>query len=212
MRFRLSLTSVIVLAVCAVDGVGSSATGASMLPDTAAGEPERVPETAAATDDEPRDLTFRVDGLARLPSGEQRVRARGAIHDVDVELEIALAPRWRDVPVTGTDLHLAWGIIAFRRSGRLGDRFVRALDAVYETDLSAAAMRHRTPFTAVCMQGDPASLDAAPAEFKLLYDGGSARDYAELRLDIDVPHRRVELRETDPAYRAAIVRALAQPW
>jgi hypothetical protein len=71
-------------------------------------------------------------------------------------------------------------------------------------------MAASTNFTAISLEGTPAKLADGPVKLKLFYETDKDEDLAELFLNIDVPKSRVELREKDPEYRAAIVRALGR--
>jgi hypothetical protein len=43
---------------------------------------------------------------------------------------------------------------------------------------------------------------------KFFYENDDAARYAEFFTNIDIPNGRIEIREKDPEYRAAIVKAL----
>jgi hypothetical protein len=137
------------------------------------------------------------------------LRAVGRRGGSQVAFEIVLGAAWRrsgDPPITTFK-----GTVTFVSLGPPSHAFVRELDRAYETKLAPAMMADSVSFTALSLEGNPSRLASGPVKIKLFFEGSRPEAYAELFLNIDNEARRVELREKDPEYRTATIRALARP-
>src|SRR5262249_8845737 len=103
------------------------------------------------------------------------------------------------------------GIVTFVSLGPPSNAFVSELDRAYETKLAPAAMADAVSFTGLSLEGNPSRLAAGPVKIKLFFEGSRPEAYAEMFLNIDKKARRIELREKDPEYRSATIRALTRP-
>jgi hypothetical protein len=102
------------------------------------------------------------------------------------------------------------GEVRLFATGPESDAFLALVAQSYGTSDRPTSMAPQTRFNCLSLGGDPRKLDRRPVHMKLIYGAGDKRDYAELLLDVDVPNRRVVLREKDEAYREAVVRALTR--
>ena len=71
-------------------------------------------------------------------------------------------------------------------------------------------MSRRTEFKAISLEGNPTALSRGQVKIKLFFEGRTQSDYAECFLNLDLGKSRAELREKDPEYRAALIRALSR--
>src|ERR1043166_8463778 len=67
----------------------------------AAGQEPTLPDIAAGSDTGWHDLTFRIQSVANLSSGAQRLRAAGTYHTTPVALDVFLAPAWKATHAIG---------------------------------------------------------------------------------------------------------------
>lgn len=155
------------------------------------------------------DLVLAIDKHDVRPGGTQSFRASGVHQGQRVALEILLGPDWRagslgeDIPQTTYS-----GQVTYRSVGPESDALLRAIDALYETQLEPRSMTGERHFTCVTLGGDPRHPHNGRIHAKLFYETDNEDEYAELYTNIDVAAGRVEIKEKDPDYRSAIVRAL----
>jgi hypothetical protein len=145
--------------------------------------------------------------------GSQELRVSGVHRGRRVALELVLGPEWREGSFA--DQPSYQGMVTYRSVGAESDALVRTLDELYGTKAPPRAMARMTDFACVTLGGDPRELAKGPLHAKLFLEGeGEGEEvegYAELYTNVDLAKRRVEIREKDPEYRAAIVRALTAP-
>ena len=178
----------------------------------AAGQEPTLPDIAAGSDTGWHDLTFRIQSVANLSSGAQRLRAAGTYHTTPVALDVFLAPAWK---AGRLDPKLALvtytGRVMLRSLGPQSDRLLMAIDDLYRTAQHPHGMRRETEFTGISLEGDPRHLKAGPTKIKLFFESNDESRYAEFYLNIDLRAATLELAEKDADYRGPIVRALTAP-
>jgi hypothetical protein len=167
------------------------------------------PEVTSEQEEGFRDLVFHIEEHKRLPDGSQSIRGRGTHNGRPLGLEVVLGATWKSAPV-GKDVPLVvhQGAVTYRSTGPEGDAFAQVLDEVYGTKVAPAAMAKETRFTAIALEGDPRDLGKGPVRIKLFFEPDEEEGYAEVFTNIDLSARRLEVREKDPEYRLAFVKAL----
>jgi len=100
------------------------------------------------------------------------------------------------------------GRVELIRTDPRSDVLVTVMDGLYGTALGAHRMQSRVAFPAVSLAGDPAHPEQGMVKLKLFHGDEGSADYFELYLNLDARQQRLQLREKDPAYRAAVVRTL----
>ena len=157
------------------------------------------------------DLALEIVEHQREPDGVERLRARGAQRESPLSLRVELGGSWRPENVGADIAHVVCrGSVTFLRDGAEGDALLVALDDLYATHLGPLGQAERTELSARTPCAGSREPAAGPRSFKLAWDPADARAYAELELTLDEGAHRLELRETDPAYRAALIRALGR--
>lgn len=171
-----------------------------------------LPEITAGGEEEFHDLTFAVSGSEESPDGSRVLRVAGVRRGAGVGLIVVLGPRWEKKALeANVSLITHRGTVAFRSAGTESDTLLRVLDEVYATGLRPGHMRAETSFAAISLSGDPSDLSRGESKIKLFFEAEAEDRYAELFVDIDLGNRALEIREKDPEYRKAIIRALAAP-
>jgi hypothetical protein len=102
--------------------------------------------------------------------------------------------------------------IKMRLDGEPGRNFVRLLAKCYGSPRTSFLMPVELSFTAVAIEGDPASLANEPVKIKLFHETGSTDEeegpaYFEMFFNADLPNRRLGLNEKDLDFRAGVLNA-----
>lgn len=155
------------------------------------------------------DLVFYIEELKRLPDGSQSIRCSGTHKGRRLGFDVVLADEWQ-TSAPGKDIPIVThrGSVAYRSTGADSDAFVQAMDEIYGTKTGSKAMGSEIGFAAVSLEGDPRDLGKGPVKIKLFFLPDNEDGYAELFTNIDLPARRLDVREKDPEYRLPVVRAL----
>ncbi|MDZ4695089.1 MAG: hypothetical protein SGI86_08050 [Deltaproteobacteria bacterium] len=167
-----------------------------------------LPELTVDTEPGFADLTFAVS-IAR--SDPVRHYIGTAQHGgVEVALSAELHGPW----IAGrldhdVNLVVYRGRVDLIRTDDRSDNFVRVMDGLYGTGFGALKMTNRIALLAVSLAGDPAHPELGLVKLKLFHGDEKSDGYAEAYFNLDVGGLKMQLREKDPKYRVAMVRALA---
>lgn len=164
------------------------------------------PPEVTETEEGFQDLVFWLEESGKERDGSHRIRASGTHKGKKVGFEILLAPKWAEG--MNTPITTRVGTVKYRAIGADSDAFVDVLDELYETKRSPKNMAKEIEFNAVTLEGHPGELANGPVKIKLFFEPESPDDYVELFTNIDLPARRVEVREKDMEYRPAVIKAL----
>jgi hypothetical protein len=179
--------------------------------DAPSSKPLSTPPEVTADEEEKgfHDLSFYIQEQKELPDGTQIVRVAGTHKGDPLSIDVVLGADWKagslgkDVPIVTYQ-----GVVLYRSNGLDSDAFIRVLDELYGTKVHPKSMGKEIRFTAISLEGDPRKLGNGPVKIKLFFESREERDYAELFTNIDVTHRRLEVREKDPEYRLQVIKAL----
>jgi hypothetical protein len=165
--------------------------------------------TMYSEDDGFVDLTFAIRSRKTFPDGSQGLEVYGIHQGCRVGLLVVLGPQWKAVTL-GEDHQLITtrGTVIYRSLGSPSDALIQALDQLYDTRLEPTTLRPSTSFSGISLAGEPSDLAKGPARIKLFFDPDTEDRYAELFTNVDLAKGRLEIREKDPWYRSAIIRAL----
>ena len=175
---------------------------------SARGHDAVVPDLLSDSEEGFADLTLLLETSPRNVGGVRPLSFVGQRGGTRVSFGATLGPNWRrsdNPPITTFK-----GEVTFVRLGELSDAFLRELDRAYDTKLNPPGMVNTVSFTAISLEGNPSRLDAGPVKIKLFFEPPERDAYAELFLNIDLETKLVQVREKDPEYRRAIVRALSR--
>jgi hypothetical protein len=193
----------------AVASVSASPSPSSSAPDVSAAN-TTLPDILSETEEGFADLVFGLQSLEIRSDGSALLRVKGRHGQTVVGFDVNLSG-WSKRPASKQfPVDTFVGTVALISSGSAGDAFVRELESAYGTKLSPTSMASATPFSAMSLAGDPLGLDSGQLKLKLFFEPQNEKDYAEVYLNIDTQQKRVYLREKDPGYRSAIVRALSR--
>ncbi|MBB5032483.1 hypothetical protein HNQ65_002065 [Prosthecobacter vanneervenii] len=157
-------------------------------------------------------------GLAsyeRNEDGTQTCAARGTYKGAEVGFRVRLPSEWKPGTLGNTGITTYQATITLESLGAASDCFVVALGDLYGGELRPTSMAPQVTFTAISLEGTPATLEKGATKIKLFFepteDSEEASElfYAEHYLNIDLESRTVEFHEKDDSYRDAVLRALS---
>jgi len=160
------------------------------------------------------DLEFAI--LARAPAmdGDTKwgtlLKIGGVLNGQLVEWGLALPDEWEEAKMTPPPPMKSWaGLVLFGRVGPTSDSLIRALARIYQFPESELSARDEVGLDAVSIFDDPRPIGVKPIHLKVFVHG-EKEDYAEFYLNVDLRTGTVKLKEKDPEYRGAILRAFAK--
>lgn len=167
-----------------------------------------APELLVEIEDDLIDFTLGMEHF-RLKDGASHFLAIATWNELPVSFGVELGSAWEEQSFDDGPV-VRWGTVTFTRIGAESDEFVRVLDEAYDTESDPAQMVEKAQFTAATMEGDPLHPQDGPVKLRLFCneDEEDQEYYAEFYLDFDLTKSFVQLREKDPDYRHAILRAL----
>jgi hypothetical protein len=138
-----------------------------------------------------------------------KLEARGALDGTPVglivELEPAMSPGISEDGDFDHDAFYPRGV-TLRSIGADTTNLMRALAGAYGVAHDGGEARASLPLTAFSMRGDPRRLDQAEVRFKVFKEARVQRQY-ELYVHVDLPRRRLTLREKDAVWRVPLIQA-----
>lgn len=156
-----------------------------------------------------QNLVIPVASHGRTPSGSLSIVAVGALSGREIGVRLRVDPSTRPGIVDGQidASSLAPDGVFLESLGPPTQGLVEVLAAAYEIPLPSGGLRKSIPLAAFALEGDPRRIEAEHVNFKVFHDEREERgQYYELFVHIDLPARRVEIREKDPDYRASVIR------
>ena len=174
-------------------------------------DPERsvtLPEITSEAVEGFVDLVFAITNSQVNPDGSASFHAQGVHKGETVGLRVLLQPPWKEGAL-GEDIVTFQGRVIYESTGMESDRLVQIMGELYRSSVRVRSMRKGPiPFTGITLEGQPRGLASAPVKIKLFVESDDEDGYGELYTNIDVPGRRLEIREKDPDYRDPVMRAL----
>lgn len=156
------------------------------------------------------DFTFAV---SIATSGPVRRYLGTAQHGgVDVALSAELHGPW--IPGQLSDdvnMVVYRGRVDLIRTDERSDELVRVMDGLYGTQLGVSKMTNRIACAAIALAGDPEHPEQGLVKLKLFHGVENSEEYAEAYFNLDLGGLKMQLREKDPEYRRALVRAMSNP-
>ena len=136
--------------------------------------------------------------------------ARGKWKGKEVGFEVLLIEPWESWTPSGMKAPMYQSYAIIHSTGNMSNELLRALAKLYAVPDNSAEMAQMTWVSVMVLQGNPNKPGDGILKRKLFFgeEEGSA-DYAELYLNVDLKKERLMLVEKDPAFRAAITRALS---
>ncbi|MET0595369.1 MAG: hypothetical protein ABW133_21910 [Polyangiaceae bacterium] len=168
-----------------------------------------APEITSDPDAGIPKLIFAVTNYETKDAGVRSVTLAGKHQGQPVGLQMLIGP-------TGTSsrfktVAMQRAQVTLRRTGDEGDRFLNALADLYGMKGAAARkLKPETIFTSFSVAGDSDKLAAGPVKLKLVVQGASESDLAELLVDLDVNAHLAHL-DASESHREALIRALTAP-
>lgn len=88
----------------------------------------------------------------------------------------------------------------------LSDDFLANVGRLYELDAGALRLKDSVYIECGALSGDPANLQQEEVDFKCFLNVNDESSYAEFYINIDLPNKKLYLKEKDMEYRENIVR------
>ena len=167
-----------------------------------------IPELTEELEEGFVDLTLKMEGLVRNQDGMQCFEARALHKGRVVAFAVALGTTWS--PLEGTPEEFYCGEAHLISLGDESDAFIQVLDQLYETKVGTLHMGDNIGLTAVSLKGHPDRPSVEPLKMKMFFESENDDLCAEFYLNCDTNNNRVQFREKDTDFRAAVILALAQ--
>jgi len=167
------------------------------------------PEITSEQRDESTNLVFWLRSHEVREDGSQWIRAEGLANGSPVGFDLEIGTWYENGPgFINVKTYQATARLHTR--GVESDGLLRQLDAIYQTHVSPGPMDTCLEMQAISIIQKPGHFEEPVKMILSIQPGFDERDYAEVFLAIDKPHRRVRLVEKDRRYRGAFVRSLAR--
>lgn len=158
------------------------------------------------------DIVFPI--LVRAPAmdGDRKwgtiIKIGGMLDGRTVEWGLVIPDEWEEAKMTPPPPLKSWGsVVLFGRVGTTSDNLVRSLARVYQLPAADMVARDEVELDAISIFADPRPIGSRPIHLKMFVHGEKAEDYAEFFLNVDLSAGTVKMKEKDPEYRAAMLRA-----
>ncbi len=162
------------------------------------------------------DVTLAVEQQTTQADGSLLLRVAGTYKNQRLALQIAIAPGMKPGamnPITGGPQAYSAqrGGIRWLRSDEGSDRFVARLAELYHTKAKPKGMTNDIHFTAFAFRGDPEKLSSHEVLFELYHDDPANQvPQCVVLLDVNLPGKKVSIREKDQDFRDCIVGVLGE--
>jgi hypothetical protein len=167
--------------------------------------------TSEIRPNESKDLVFSIQKQDVAADGSRTLQVQGTHKGAEVGLIIVLGAKWESVaPDPKSTFAFHTGRVEYRSVGPSSNALLTALDEIYETKLQPKGMNPATEFSAASIDGDPDDLGKGEVKIKLTYVDKREDRMAEVYTNIDLPKRQLRICEKDPAFRAALIKALTR--
>lgn len=85
----------------------------------------------------------------------------------------------------------------------VSDDFISCILTIYGFEQNSIILKNETVLEACALKGNPGNIQNEAVDFKCFL--GAEEKYSEFFINIDIPERKLYLREKDPEYRANII-------
>lgn len=92
----------------------------------------------------------------------------------------------------------------------MSDDFLASVGRLYEFDARALRLKDSAYIECGALSGDPANLQQEEVDFKCFVNVNDESSYAEFYINIDLPNKKLYLKEKDMEYRKNIIRFLSR--
>jgi hypothetical protein len=134
----------------------------------------------------------------------------GVFDGQKVAMALAISDEWEEAKLTPPPPFKSYASsVLFGRVGKSSDRLVRGLANVYRQPSADLIARDEMEFDAISLAKDPRPIGSTPISAKVFVQGKGDEEYGEFYLDVDWKARVVKIKEKDPEYRAAILKAFS---
>lgn len=167
-----------------------------------------LPDILSESEEGFADLVLAIVEEGSVPGGGRCLDVHATHEGELVGVRVELPREWKPGGLSSVTSFA--GVITYRSMGDISDRFVSLLDRLYGAGLDPTWMNDAVAFAALALGDDPGAIESAVVDTKLFFEHKDEGRYAELYTNVDVPRAVVQIREKDPHYRRAIIRALAR--
>jgi len=157
------------------------------------------------------DIDLPITSVKKVGGGTVRVTALGTVEGELTGFAIDLHPDWKAQPLKDANASFYWGTGSYRSIGLESDRFVTLVAKHYGQSVSSdIKMLAEIPTDVVGLNDNPSMILSSPTRMKFCFHADTQARCAEVFINIDIEAGRLEFREKDPAFKAALVRALTE--
>jgi hypothetical protein len=148
-----------------------------------------------------------------IEEGKQRGIALligGVLNGENISIALGIPDEWEEANLKPPPPFKSYAsLLVFERVGKSSDRFMRALSTVYLQPNRDLLARDRVEVDAISLANDPRPIGSTPLNAKVFVRGEKEEDYGEFYLNVDWKAGVVTIKEKDPEYRPAILKALS---
>ncbi len=162
------------------------------------------------------DITLAIEQQVTQPDGSLLLTVAGAHKSERLALQIAIAPGMKPGamnPMTGSPqpYSMQRGGVRWLRDDEGSDRFIARLAELYHTKTKPKKMVTDVHFSAFAFRGDPEKLESHEVLFELYHDDPTNQvPQCVVLFDVNLPGKKVRIREKDQDFRDCIIRILGE--
>lgn len=168
------------------------------------------PEASISTEDGFVDISMSISKYQKTQDGGYKFELRSKIDKNKVGFDVFLDSKWRPHEIDDSELLFHWGKGRLESCGTDSDNFVNELVKLYGGNAPKLNFRSRIKAEVVMLSGSPDSMEAEPFRMKFFFNSEESEDlYSEVFINFDISSNTVGFNEKDIAYRAPLIKSLA---
>jgi len=169
-----------------------------------------APEASIFNEDGFIDISMSISKYQKTQDGGYKFQLRNKIDKNKVGFDVFLDSNWRPHEIDDSELLFHWGKGSLESCGTDSDNFVNELVKLYGGSAPKLNFRPRIEAAVVMLSGSPDSMEAEPFRMKFFFNSEESEDlYSEIFINFDISSNTVGFNEKDIAYRAPLIKSLA---
>jgi len=122
---------------------------------------------------------------------------------------VVLSPKWETWRPKELSVDLYRGSVWLESIGKPSEIFIQCLARAYKQKIGQINFSS-VKLAAISLGGDPRLVRSEPLKLKLFFESEKEEVYAEIFLNLDLPHSIIQFHEKNPDYRKAVLGFLAR--
>jgi hypothetical protein len=175
---------------------------------------EDVPAVTVKSEHGMHQIQFPVTGTApvKLEDGvqAQAIGFGGIFEGEVVEAAVILQDSWEVDESADRPLKMWWSAVQFQSISPRSNGMVRLLEKVFALPPSGDPMRAFFVAKIVSLGDDPKNMSSKPIHLKAFFGEADGVEQSELYVNIDLASKTLVLKEKDPEYRSALLKAMTE--